>query len=157
MKNINFLLSITALTFLAACSDSSSGSSSDEGAGSGSTTPASTLPATEGENGIKTSELSIPEGFTFSTEREVSITLSVASSQSERGFMSLYSEFKDGVVDHTSQFIITPMNDETEFQTSVMLPNHVDKIWVEVWYPSAVGHEITQSVDIVDNTINAVL
>ncbi|WP_375320405.1 hypothetical protein [Aliivibrio logei] len=154
MKHIHLLLGITALTFLAACSDSSSGSSSGGGAAPGTD---SAVPAAEGVNGIKTSELSIPEGFTFSTEREVSITLSVASSQSERGFMSLYSEFKDGVVDHTSQFIITPMNDETEFQTSVMLPNHVDKIWVEVWYPSAVGHEITQSVDIVDNTINAIL
>ncbi|MDD9194311.1 hypothetical protein PVK62_00485 [Aliivibrio sp. S3MY1] len=151
MKRINLLLSIAALVVITACSDSGSGSSSP-----GSTAPSSSA-TPDTKDGIRTSELSIPEGFNFATEREVSITLSVANSQSDRGFMSLYSEFNEGTVDYTSQFILTPMNDKTELKTTVMLPNHVDKIWVEVWYPSALGHEITQSIDIVNNTVNKVL
>ncbi|MDD9156758.1 hypothetical protein PVK64_11290 [Aliivibrio sp. S4TY2] len=151
MKRINLLLSIAALVFITACSDSGSGSSSP-----GSTAPSSSA-TPDTNDGIRTSELSIPEGFNFATEREVSITLSVANSQSERGFMSLYSEFNESAVDYTSQFILTPMNDQTELKTTVMLPNHVNKIWVEVWYPSALGSEITQSIDIVNNTVNTVL
>ncbi|MUJ25108.1 hypothetical protein [Aliivibrio fischeri] len=149
MKRINILLSIAIITFLAACSDSSSGTSG------GAAPAAADVP--KKESGIKTSELSVPEGFTFSTEREVTFDLSVASSQSDRGFMSIYTEFNEGAVDYTSQIILTPMNDSTEFKSSMMLPNHVDKVWVEIWYPSALGSEIKQMIDIVDNTVVATL
>ncbi len=71
--------------------------------------------------------------------------------------MSIYTEFNEGAVDYTSQIILTPMNDSTEFKSSMMLPNHVDKVWVEIWYPSALGSEIKQMIDIVDNTVVATL
>jgi hypothetical protein len=156
MKNINLLLSIVTLTFLSAC-DSGGGGGSSSGSSTPDSTPSNISATPETQVGVSTSELSAPEGFSFSTEREVSFNLSVASSQSDRGFMSIYTEFNEGIVDHTSQIILTPMNDTTEFTTNVMLPNHVDKIWVEVWYPSALGNEIKTSVDIVDNTVNAIL
>ncbi|MBB1313041.1 hypothetical protein [Aliivibrio sp. SR45-2] len=155
MKNINLLLSIVTLTFLSACDSGGDGGSS--GSSTPGSTPSNVSAIPETQVGVSTSELSAPEGFSFSTEREVSFNLSVASSQSDRGFMSIYTEFNEGIVDHTSQIILTPMNDTTEFTTNVMLPNHVDKIWVEVWYPSALGNEIKTSVDIVDNTVNAIL
>lgn len=155
MKNINLLLSIVTLTFLSACDSGGGGGSS--GSSTPDSTPSNISATPETQVGVSTSELSAPEGFSFSTEREVSFNLSVASSQSDRGFMSIYTEFNEGIVDHTSQIILTPMNDTTEFTTNVMLPNHVDKIWVEVWYPSALGNEIKTSVDIVDNTVNAIL
>ncbi|MCW0469956.1 hypothetical protein OH492_16380 [Vibrio chagasii] len=41
------------------------------------------------------------EGFDFSTEREVAVTVDVASSQSSRGFMRR-SEFDGDVVDYTT-------------------------------------------------------
>lgn len=155
MKNINLLLSIVTLTFLSACDSGGGGGSS--GSSTPGSTPSNVSAIPETQVGVSTSELSAPEGFSFSTEREVSFNLSVASSQSDRGFMSIYTEFNEGIVDHTSQIILTPMNDTTEFTTNVMLPNHVDKIWVEVWYPSALGNEIKTSVEIVDNTVNAIL
>lgn len=155
MKNINLLLSIVTLTFLSACDSGGDGGSS--GSSTPGSTPSNVSAIPETQVGVSTSELSAPEGFSFSTEREVSFNLSVASSQSDRGFMSIYTEFNEGIVDHTSQIILTPMNDTTEFTTNVMLPNHVDKIWVEVWYPSALGNEIKTSVEIVDNTVNAIL
>ncbi|OCH22990.1 hypothetical protein [Aliivibrio logei] len=155
MKNINLLLSIVTLTFLSACDSGGDGGSS--GSSTPGSTPSNVSAIPETQVGVSTSELSAPEGFSFSTEREVSFNLSVASSQSDRGFMSIYTEFNEGIVDHTSQIILTPMNDTIEFTTNVMLPNHVDKIWVEVWYPSALGNEIKTSVDIVDNTVNAIL
>ena len=155
MKNINLLLSIVTLTFLSACDSGGDGGSS--GSSTPGSTPSNVSAIPETQVGVSTSELSAPEGFSFSTEREVSFNLSVASSQSERGFMSIYTEFNEGIVDYTSQIILTPMNDTTEFTTNVMLPNHVDKIWVEVWYPSALGNEIKTSVDIVGNTANAIL
>ncbi|OCH13689.1 hypothetical protein A6E05_05125 [Aliivibrio sp. 1S165] len=149
MKKINLLLSIAGISLLSACGGSDSGGSSNND----SSVPSSVSVA----NGIRTSELSAPEGFAFSTEREVTFNLSVANSQSERGFMSIYTEFNEGVVDYTSQIIVTPMNDQTVFESIITLPNHVDKVWIEVWYPSAIGSKISSSVDIVDNNVSAVL
>lgn len=154
MKTINLLLSIAGISLLSACGGSDSGGSSSD---TDNSAPSTVSEAAGEVNGVSTSELSAPEGFKFSTEREVAFNLSVANSQSERGFMSVYTEFNEGVVDYTSQIIVTPMNDQTIFESNIMLPNHVDKVWVEVWYPSAIGSEISASVDIVDNTASAVL
>lgn len=156
MKKINLLLSILTITFLSAC-DSGTTSTTTPNTAAPSTPTPSTGSSNVKENTINTSDLSAPEGFNFTTERIVDITLSVASSQNERGFMSVYTESKKGEVDSKTQIVLTPMNDKTEFRSSVMLPNHVNKIWVEVWYPDALGTEIKASVDIVDDTANAIL
>jgi hypothetical protein len=166
MKKINLLLSILTITFLSACDSGTTSTAAPNTAAPSTATPSTAAPSTTTpstgssnlkENIINTSDLSAPEGFDFTSERIVDITLSVASSQNERGFMSIYTESKEGKVDSKTQIVLTPMNDKTEFRSSVMLPNHVNKIWVEVWYPDALGTEIKASVDIVDDTASAIL
>lgn len=170
MKLSKLMLSSVTLVFLAACGGG--------GGGGGSTTsaPSSVPPADDSSSGNSSSanntvtssvapaaqvlssvELTIPEGFDFSTEREVAVTVDVASSQSSRGFMSLYTEFDGDVVDYTSQVLRMPINEDTDFSTTLMLPNHVDKVWVEVWYPSALGSEVKSSFTIEDDKVDVLL
>ncbi|KZX68638.1 hypothetical protein A3712_13390 [Vibrio sp. HI00D65] len=171
MKLSKLMLSSVTLTFLAACGGG--------GGGGGSTTsaPSSVPPADDSSSGdtssagnntvtssdvpeeqvLRAVELTIPEGFDFSTEREVAVTVDVASSQSSRGFMSLYTEFDGDVVDYTSQVLRTPINEDTDFSTTLLLPNHVDKIWVEVWYPSALGSEVKGSFSIENDKVDVLL
>jgi len=169
MKLSKLMLSSVTLTFLAACG----------GGGGGSTTsaPSSVPPADDSSSGdtssagnntvtssvvpeeqvLRSVELTIPEGFDFSTEREVAVTVDVASSQSSRGFMSLYTEFEGEVVDYTSQVLRMPINEDTDFSTTLLMPNHVDKVWVEVWYPSALGSEVKSSFNIENDKVDVLL
>ncbi|MFM2644027.1 hypothetical protein AAFX33_23035 [Vibrio chagasii] len=170
MKLSKLMLSSVTLAFLAACGGG--------GGGGGSTTsaPSSVPPADDSSSGNSSSanntvtssvapeaqvlssvELTIPEGFDFSTEREVAVTVDVASSQSSRGFMSLYTEFDGDVVDYTSQVLRMPINEDTDFSTTLLLPNHVDKVWVEVWYPSALGSEVRNSYSIENDQVDVIL
>ncbi|CAH6797430.1 conserved exported hypothetical protein [Vibrio chagasii] len=170
MKLSKLMLSSVTLVFLAACGGG--------GGGGGSTTsaPSSVPPADDSSSGNSSSanntvtssvapaaqvlssvELTIPEGFDFSTEREVAVTVDVASSQSSRGFMSLYTEFDGDVVDYTSQVLRMPINEDTDFSTTLLLPNHVDKVWVEVWYPSALGSEVRNSYSIENDKVDVLL
>lgn len=169
MKLSKLMLSSVTLVFLAACG----------GGGGGSTTsaPSSVPPADDSSSGntssagnntvtssvapaaqvLRSVELTIPEDFDFSTEREVAVTVDVASSQSSRGFMSLYTEFDGDVVDYTSQVLRMPINEDTDFSTTLLLPNHVDKVWVEVWYPSALGSEVRNSYSIENDQVDVIL
>jgi len=163
MKLSKLMLSSVALTFLAACGGG--------GGGGGSTTsaPSSVPPADDSSSGntspavapeaqvLRAVELTIPEGFDFSTEREVAVTVDVASSQSSRGFMSLYTTFEGDVVDYTSQVLRMPINEDTDLSTTLLLPNHIDKVWVEVWYPSALGSEVKSSFNIENDKVDVLL
>lgn len=170
MKLSKLMLSSVTLVFLAACGGG--------GGGGGSTTsaPSSVPPADDSSSGNSSSanntvtssiapaaqvlssvELTIPEGFDFSTEREVAVTVDVASSQSSRGYLSLYTEFDGDVVDYSSQVLRMPINEDTDFSTTLLLPNHVDKVWVEVWYPSALGSEVRNSYSIENDQVDVIL
>ena len=163
MKLSKLMLSSVTLTFLAACGGG--------GGGGGSTTsaPSSVPPADDSSSGntspavapeaqvLRAVELTIPEGFDFSTEREVAVTVDVASSQSSRGFMSLYTGFEGDVVDYTSQVLRMPINEDTDLSTTLLLPNHIDKVWVEVWYPSALGSEVKSSFNIENDKVDVLL
>jgi hypothetical protein len=167
MKLSKLMLSSVTLVFLAACGGGGGGG------GSTASAPSSVPPADDSSSGtgnntvtssvapaaqvLKSVELTIPEGFDFSTEREVVVTVDVASSQSSRGFMSLYTEFEGDVVDYTSQVLRMPINEDTDFSTTLLLPNHVDKVWVEVWYPSALGSEVKSSFSIENDQVDVLL
>ncbi|NOH34648.1 hypothetical protein [Vibrio chagasii] len=167
MKLSKLMLSSVTLVFLAACGGGGGGG------GSTASAPSSVPPADDSSSGtgnntvtssvapaaqvLKSVELTIPEGFDFSTEREVVVTVDVASSQSSRGFMSLYTEFEGEVVDYTSQVLRMPINEDTDFSTTLLLPNHVDKVWVEVWYPSALGSEVKSSFSIENDKVDVLL
>lgn len=165
MNTTKLMLSSVTLVFLTACGG---------GGGSGSTTstpssvaPPSSAPAgvsntvtssvTPVQQALKSVELSVPDGFDFSTEREVVVSVDVASSQSSRGFMSIYTDFNGEVVDYTSQVLRTPINEDIDFSTTLLLPNHVDRVWVEVWYPSAMGSEVKRLVDIENGQVDVIL
>ncbi|MEZ9763961.1 hypothetical protein AB4278_13765 [Vibrio splendidus] len=147
MKTIKLILSGVTLVFLSACGGGGGG-------GSSSSSSPSSVPTSQS---LKSVELSIPEGFDFSTEREVKVTVDVVSSQSTRGFMSIYTEFNGDVVDYSSQVLRSPINEDIEFSTTLLLPNHVEKVWVEVWYPSAMGSEVKRSVDINNDQVEVIL
>ena len=167
MNTTKLMLSSVTLVFLTACGGGGGG-----GGGSTTSTPSSVAPPSSAPAGVsnavtssvapvqqalKSVELSVPEGFDFSTEREVVVSVDVASSQSSRGFMSIYTDFNGDVVDYTSQVLRTPINEDIDFSTTLLLPNHVDKVWVEVWYPSAMGSEVKRLVDINNGQVDVVL
>ncbi|MEZ8648684.1 hypothetical protein AB6D92_06905 [Vibrio splendidus] len=165
MNTTKLMLSSVTLVFLTACGGGGGG-------GSTTSTPSSVAPPSSAPAGVsnavtssvtpvqqalKSVELSVPEGFDFSTEREVVVSVDVASSQSSRGFMSIYTDFNGEVVDYTSQVLRTPINEDIDFSTTLLLPNHVDKVWVEVWYPSAMGSEVKRLVDIENGQVDVIL
>ncbi|MEZ9451172.1 hypothetical protein AB4258_01565 [Vibrio splendidus] len=147
MKTIKLILSSVSLVFLSACG----------GGGGGGSSSASAPSSSAAQQAQKSIELVVPEGFDFSTEREVVVNVDVGSSQSSRGFMSIYTDFNGEVVDYTSQVLRTPINEDIDFSTTLLLPNHVDKVWVEVWYPSAMGSEVKRLVDINNGQVDVVL
>ncbi|UOE82539.1 hypothetical protein LTQ03_17595 [Vibrio splendidus] len=147
MKTIKLILSSVSLVFLSACG----------GGGGGGSSSASAPSFSAAQQAQKSIELVVPEGFDFSTEREVVVNVDVGSSQSSRGFMSIYTDFNGDVVDYTSQVLRTPINEDIDFSTTLLLPNHVDKVWVEVWYPSAMGSEVKRLVDINNGQVDVVL
>ncbi|MEZ9952735.1 hypothetical protein AB4395_09645 [Vibrio splendidus] len=147
MKTIKLILSSVSLVFLSACG----------GGGGGGSSSASAPSSSAAQQAQKSIELVVPEGFDFSTEREVVVNVDVGSSQSSRGFMSIYTDFNGVVVDYTSQVLRTPINEDIDFSTTLLLPNHVDKVWVEVWYPSAMGSEVKRLVDINNGQVDVVL
>ncbi|MFI3276593.1 hypothetical protein [Vibrio sp.] len=146
MKLTKLMLSSVTIVFLTAC-----GGGGDGGGSGSASAPTST------QQSVKTVELSVPEGFDFSTEREVKVNVDVASSQSPRGFMSVYTQFNGDVVDYTSQVLRVPINEDIDFSTTLLLPNHVEKVWVEVWYPSAMGSEVKRSVDVENGQVDVIL
>ncbi|MBU2907906.1 MULTISPECIES: hypothetical protein [Vibrio] len=165
MNTTKLMLSSVTLVFLTACGGGGGG-------GSTTSTPSSVAPPSSAPAGVsntvtssvtpvqqalKSVELSVPEGFDFSTEREVVVSVDVASSQSSRGFMSIYTDFNGEVVDYTSQVLRTPINEDIDFSTTLLLPNHVDRVWVEVWYPSAMGSEVKRLVDIENGQVDVIL
>ena len=147
MKTIKLILSSVSLVFLSACG----------GGGGGGSSSASAPSSSAAQQAQKSIELVVPEGFDFSTEREVVVNVDVGSSQSSRGFMSIYTDFNGEVVDYTSQVLRTPINEDIDFSKTLLLPNHVDKVWVEVWYPSAMGSEVKRLVDINNGQVDVVL
>ena len=147
MKTIKLMLSSVSLVFLSACG----------GGGGGGSSSASAPSSSAAQQAQKSIELVVPEGFDFSTEREVVVSVDVASSQSSRGFMSIYTDFNGEVVDYTSQVLRTPINEDIDFSTTLLLPNHVDRVWVEVWYPSAMGSEVKRLVDIENGQVDVIL
>ena len=147
MKTIKLMLSSVSLVFLSAWG----------GGGGGGSSSASAPSSSAAQQAQKSIELVVPEGFDFSTEREVVVNVDVGSSQSSRGFMSIYTDFNGDVVDYTSQVLRTPINEDIDFSTTLLLPNHVDKVWVEVWYPSAMGSEVKRLVDINNGQVDVVL
>ncbi|MEZ8686520.1 hypothetical protein AB4155_00455 [Vibrio splendidus] len=147
MKTIKLMLSSVSLVFLSACG----------GGGGGGSSSASAPSSSAAQQAQKSIELVVPEGFDFSTEREVVVSVDVASSQSSRGFMSIYTDFNGEVVDYTSQVLRTPINEDIDFFTTLLLPNHVDRVWVEVWYPSAMGSEVKRLVDIENGQVDVIL
>ncbi|MFS1419015.1 hypothetical protein BCU26_013880 [Vibrio splendidus] len=147
MKTIKLMLSSVSLVFLSACG----------GGGGGGSSSASAPSSSAAQQAQKSIELVVPEGFDFSTEREVVVNVDVGSSQSSRGFMSIYTDFNGDVVDYTSQVLRTPINEDIDFSTTLLLPNHVDKVWVEVWYPSTMGSEVKRLVDINNGQVDVVL
>ncbi|MEZ9447867.1 hypothetical protein AB4184_10395 [Vibrio splendidus] len=165
MNTTKLMLSSVTLVFLTACGGGGGG-------GSTTSTPSSVAPPSSAPAGVsntvtssvtpvqqalKSVELSVPEGFDFSTEREVVVSVDVASSQSSRGFMSIYTDFNGEVVDYTSQVLRTPINEDIDFSTTLLLPNHVDRVWVEVWYPSAMGSEVKRLMDIENGQVDVIL
>ncbi|MDH5885408.1 hypothetical protein [Vibrio splendidus] len=147
MKTIKLMLSSVSLVFLSACG----------GGGGGGSSSASAPSSSAAQQAQKSIELVVPEGFDFSTEREVVVNVDVGSSQSSRGFMSIYTDFNGDVVDYTSQVLRTPINEDIDFSTTLLLPNHVDRVWVEVWYPSAMGSEVKRLVDIENGQVDVIL
>ena len=147
MKTIKLMLSSVSLVFLSACG----------GGGGGGSSSASAPSSSAAQQAQKSIELVVPEGFDFSTEREAVVNVDVGSSQSSRGFMSIYTDFNGDVVDYTSQVLRTPINEDIDFSTTLLLPNHVDKVWVEVWYPSAMGSEVKRLVDIENGQVDVIL
>ncbi|MEZ9183190.1 hypothetical protein AB4158_03130 [Vibrio splendidus] len=147
MNTTKLMLSSVTLVFLTACG----------GGGGGGSSSASAPSSSAAQQAQKSIELVMPEGFDFSTEREVVVNVDVGSSQSSRGFMSIYTDFNGDVVDYTSQVLRTPINEDIDFSTTLLLPNHVDKVWVEVWYPSAMGSEVKRLVDINNGQVDVVL
>ncbi len=147
MKTIKLILSSVSLVFLSACG----------GGGGGGSSSASAPSSSAAQQAQKSIELVVPEGFDFSTEREVVVNVDVGSSQSSRGFMSIYTDFNGDVVDYTSQVLRTPINEDIDFSTTLLLPNHVNKVWVEVWYPSAMGSEVKRLVDINNGQVDVIL
>ncbi|MEZ8121190.1 hypothetical protein ACED30_16920 [Vibrio splendidus] len=147
MKTIKLMLSSVSLVFLSACG----------GGGGGGSSSASAPSSSAAQQAQKSIELVVPEGFDFSTEREVVVNVDVGSSQSSRGFMSIYTDFNGDVVDYTSQVLRTPINEDIDFSTTLLLPNHVDRVWVEVWYPSAMGSEVKRLVDIENGQVDIIL
>lgn len=172
MKLSKLMLSSVTLVFLAACGGGGGGGGSTTSTPSAVTPPGSgsssgntpsggstavTSSVVPAQQALKSVELVIPEGFDFSTEREVKVTVDVASSQSSRGFMSLYTQFNGDVVDYTSQVLRVPINEDIDFSTTLLLPNHVEKVWVEVWYPSAMGSEVKRSIDVENGLVDVIL
>ncbi|EDP59961.1 hypothetical protein [Vibrio sp. AND4] len=171
MKIRNWIVSVLAILFVFGC-----GGGDDSGSDS-STPPVSVTQDDEeqAENGEQqtgdedqaqdedvaptgiTANLVVPEDFDFKSEREVKVELSVANSQYTRGFLSVYTDIVDGEVDYNSQVIRAPVTSGKPYEGVLMLPNHKQAIWVEVWYPEDIGAVIKQQVDVIDGVASAQL
>jgi len=154
MKACKLLFSSAAVLFLFGCGGGDSGSGSV--APPVSTQEAPVVVDTGVTSGI-TENLVVPDDFDFSSESEVAIELTVASNQLNRGYLSVYTDSREGVVDYTSQIIRAPVKSGQTFDSVIMLPNHSDSIWVEVWYPTDLDSTIKQRVAVVDGVAKAQL
>ena len=154
MKACKLILSNVAVLFLFGCGGDDSGSSTVSPPVSNQEEPV--IVETGVTSGI-TENLVVPEDFDFSSESEVAIELTVASNQLNRGFLSVYTDKREGVVDYNSQVIRTPVQSGQTFESVIMLPNHSDSIWVEVWYPTDLDSTIKQNVEVVDGVAKAQL
>lgn len=108
---------------------------------------------------VSTAELVAPEGFNFSTDYQVDVSLMVSEPAGALGYISLYTEFDaaSGLPDYASRIVLSTLDNQNSFSHSVRLPNHINQIWAEVWYRDAPTEPLKQMLTVSNGVINETL
>lgn len=109
------------------------------------------------EQRIDTTDLMIPPGFDFETDREVTMSFIVDNEVAERAFLSAYPHNVNDKTDFQTQLLRIELTGGAHIETHMMLPNHTEKIMVEVWLPGSNQNIVKKTYDIIDGKVSVVL
>lgn len=107
------------------------------GGGGGSTAPASPATPVAATEPQKTmADLDVPDGFSYRTEIDANLSISVTSLQSGNHTLSVYSRFttrenRQPIPEMSSRLISAPLTDTLESQ--FVLPAGTDQLLLEIW------------------------
>ena len=165
MKYLSILtpcaLAISAL--LVGCGGGEGDNGSSNGSSNGNTSESLSTPSQalndEMINEVSTAELVAPEGFNFSTDYQVDVSLMVSEPAGALGYISLYIEFDaaSGRPDYASRIVLSTLDNQNSFNHSMRLPNHVNQVWAEVWYRDAPTKPLKQMLTVSNGVINETL
>ncbi len=163
----NYILAFVSVLALTACGGGGGGGSTDNSAGpadeggnpagdTGTTTP-STEVVTEVVPSKKTSELVVPEGFSYHPVDVVEITVDVSSLSTNRAYLSVYAGYSGDIntglqADYGTRIAESPLSAgvaSMDFST----PEHIDQLLIEVWFYDGTD-PIQQLVSTSDTSIN---
>jgi hypothetical protein len=163
----NYLIACVSVLALTACGGGGGGGSSDSGSspsGDGGnptddtgTTPPTTEVVAEVVPSKKTSELVVPEGFSYDSVDVVEITVDVSSLSTNRAYLSVYAGYSGDInsglqADYGTRIAESPLSAgvaSMDFST----PQHIDQLLIEVWFYDGTD-PIQQLVSTSDTSIN---
>jgi hypothetical protein len=108
---------------------------------------------------VRTSDLVAQKDFYFSTDYQVAVRLQVEEPAGAEGYISLYSEFDEGLgkPNYSSRIVLSALDNQGQYEHTLRLPNHVSQVWAEVWYRDEPNAQVKQMLTVQDGVIDATL
>ena len=106
------------------------------------------------ENNQKSSSaafsLYAPNGFDFSTDFWLDLQFTVSDPAGNQGYISIYTDYdaETGEVNRNSRIVFASLDEMHRYQQPLRLANHIDDLWVEVWYVDNPNQPIKTAVQL---------
>lgn len=162
MKNLKLGMSlIVGLSLslgLAGCGGGGSGGSSADGDGNQppsapeTSTPETSIPEPETPSvkPLTTADIEAPEGLTFTSAFAMDLSVNLEQYQQQKAYVSVYSDYHQAdnnqwQINYNSRILGSSVNNGV-FNKALTLPQHLEKVLVQVWFYDTSIEPLTHEV-----------
>ena len=152
MKNLKLSMSlIVGLSLslgLAGCGGGGSGGSSADG--DGNQPPSTSVPQEPSVTPLTTAEIEAPEGLTFTSAFAMDLSVNLEQYQQQKAYVSVYSDYHQAdnnqwQINYNSRILGSSVNNGV-FNKALTLPQHLEKVLVQVWFYETSIEPLTREV-----------
>lgn len=161
MKNLKLGMSlIVGLSLslgLVGCGGGGSGGSSAAGeGGQPPSAPATSTPepSTPSVTPLTTAEIEAPEGLAFTSAFAMDLSVNLDQFQQQKAYISVYSDYRQSEnnqwqINYNSRVLGSSVNNGV-FNKALTLPQHLEKVLVQVWFYDTSIEPITREVTVAE-------
>ncbi|UTW46930.1 hypothetical protein [Bacterioplanoides sp. SCSIO 12839] len=155
-------LSLVLSLGLAGCGGGGSGGSSTAGDGGQppsapeTSTPVTSIPEPETPSvtSLTTAEIEAPEGLTFTSAFAMDLSVNLEQYQQQKAYISVYSDYHQAdnnqwQINYNSRILGSSVNNGV-FNKALTLPQHLEKVLVQVWFYDTSIEPLTREVTVAE-------